>query len=1235
MALMLVSIIPCLYADNDPDVIEFAMITDTHRYGPSADIRYAEANINAFIEYCNHTPSLSFALHGGDLMNAYDTNHEQALWCLEHGQRDFIDLKIPMYVTKGNHDCNGKCRTKDRRPDNSQIITDHEFYRLFSPLSDSNPLAGPDSIVIDPANPEGNYYYRDFTPQRFRLIVLNAYDQDSMEVSGYHGQQVKWLAETALNFEDKEDAENWCFLMVGHTFSVNMKDHATSRLMHAYIHGQPFTDSDNGVTYGGQFNKMKRATMVGLLGGHVHEDIYRWSQNYNMIHVTRGFATGGEVGRPDQDICFSHFKLNTRTHTLEEKRIGRGSSRLFSYGQQHTMLAPVGTFPEADGMGMYTQGGTGGEVYIVNNLKDSGRGSLRWAVEQEGCRTIVFEVSGNIQLKSPLVIKNDSISILGHSAPGQGIYISGAPVQILASEVIMRYIHLRGVGITDGDFGQSHIMLDHLSVCGTTGNCISIRRAKGVSVQNCILSHTLLSPMPADGKQPAALMAGGFMATYHHNLIANSANAVEFPSEEGENRWIHFARNIVYNWRDHAMWGGGRQGEISIEENYLIPGAATLNNQMLDVAPDGTGRYYLWGNEMKGREQFTTWNSQMVNDHVGMPYDPEVFDAKLRMRMEPVQRPSIGSFASSCLTIAAFHYKPFFDSPTKDQLYRDAMLYVGCSCDRDAYDASLLNGLKAETPYGSNDGLIYSTRDLPSLPRFAQTVAPGRDYSDLDTLLGNRVQKEKSIVIFYDNEPLFNIEGYPKLAGARDEISLDSSYVAMVSCGDYIDGGGIGYMERGKYTVGIMKYAGYDAITLGNHEFNINIDTLRKTLRPIESVITCSNLIEKDSRHTVYAPYIIHQYGSRKVAFLGVTTPESNKLRTVAFLDGNKKKKYELLDDDEFYANVQQNVDKARSEGANYVIVLAHLGLGGTYTKVNTEQLIASTTGIDVVLDSHRDRSENAGTKHLNKQGKPVILSWAADKFRKIGKMVIAPDGVISTELLAIEDLHFNNTPTSLMLDSIQEIFNDIIYEKIGSSSVDILLTNPHVGKGIRFCETNAGDLVADAMRVTTNADISIINSGSIRDELKAGQDITRYDIMQMLPFDNKVVVVNVKGSDIIQLLNDMTLALPTIYSGHLIQQSGLHYTIHEGVGASDIEVLDRRTGFYKPINPDATYSLATIDFCLYEKVYQRSFENAEQISTNSSYAEIMIEYIRDFLGGVIGKEYASPNGRFTVIEKE
>lgn len=984
---------------DDPDVLEFAFLTDTHKWGPTADVRFADSNIREFVQYCNTHPSLQFALFGGDFMNAYDTDHQQALYCLEHARRDFLGLKIPFYTTKGNHDCNGKQRTADRKPDNTQIVTDHEYYQLFHPLSPSNPLADTTGIVIDPKHPEGNWYYRDFPRQRFRLIVLNDYDLDSLEYFGYHGAQMKWMAEKALDFTSKPNPTEWSFLILGHGFGFNMFGKPISRLLHAYTQGLDFEDSDRGYSYHCQFDKMPRAQLIALLGGHNHEDLFDNPDGYNIIHVNRGFATGGEVGIPEEELCFDHFILNTREHTLEEKRIGRGRSHLFSYAPS-SLIDPFPTFPEAMGMGGFTHGGAKGRELWVTNLNDSGTGSLRWAIEQSGNRMICFKVSGTIKLQSPLVIRHDSVSICGHSAPGQGIALQGHSLQIQASEVILRYLHLRSCELSDHDFGQKNLLIDHLSCSFAEGPAISIRRAQNVTVQNCLVSHC----------HDIGIEAGGYMSTYYRNLIANCPNAMHFPDNEGENRWIHVFRNVFDNWRDHAMYGGGRGGEITIEENYFVPGIAMQNRQMLDVAEDGTGRYYASHNVMRGRED--EWDRQYINDRPGMPYDPapDPYLDSLRQCMDLVARPNRGDFTKSCIVIAAFHYRGLFTRPDVRLTWREAMHIAGCSLNRDKYDQTLIASLRQNTTMGQADGLFSDVKLLGGYPKIKQT-SHSPSYTVLANWLDSRTAAvhDRSIVVLYEDNMMGNYEKYPLLAGYHDAILSDSCHVSIVSTGNFLPDSAPNTGDdcsslTDDEILQMMAETGYDAIGIGTNELNRQLPQLRQLLKPMQHCVVNANLRSNDPNVSrTFRPYIIKHYGRRTVAYVGFTMPSTTQMSAQSHI-----------------SRIQQSVDLARQEGADYVVLLANLPESSTSNNstLYISRIVADLHGIDVVLDGSRSQSVPM-QQFVDSEGHTVIFSRTGGSNGNIGKLIIAPDGVITTQLIPIERLRFKSRRITLLFDKL------------------------------------------------------------------------------------------------------------------------------------------------------------------------------------------------------------------------
>ncbi|MDO4496540.1 MAG: metallophosphoesterase [Bacteroidales bacterium] len=638
-------------ARYNPDQLEFCFITDTHNFGRSADIRSSDRNIEHFVEYCNQNPAIQCAVHGGDFINAYDTDHQNALWSMEHARFQFSGLQIPFYTVKGNHDCNGK-QWKGNQKDNSQIITDREYFELFSPFSHTNPLATAD-VEYNPKEPTRNYYYRDFEMQRVRLIFLNAYHRDSLELFGYRGEQMRWLAEEALDFSLKPDAEEWGFIIFGHTSRIETKS-AINGLLEAYSKGKDsYNDVSLGLPIRWDTKQQKRAQMIALINGHYHIDNYRNANGYNHIFVTRCFATGNEVEY--EPLLFSHFIVDTKNHTLTEKRIGSGHSRMYSYGERNEQIMPVRPFKSADGLGIYTCGGNTGRIIKVTNLKDEGPGSLRWAVAQPNARCIVFEQGGTIMLKQPLVIENDSITILGQSAP-KPIVLKGAPLKIKASEVIVRYLTiLPGIyhssTVEDDHFGQKNIILDHLTLGASLKSSLDFRYTEDATIQRCYLSASL------DEDEPT-LRAGGFKVTYYNNFIEGGINTILLSNEVGTNRWNHIVRNVVVGWKERCIYGGGNQGETSITDNFFVPNAFTQDPHFLKVAEDGTSRYYIYGNRVRGYENENQKN--LVHDQTGVPWRRS---SKLTKNMwnaiPPVARPNSEQygFSNTCLTVASFHFK--------------------------------------------------------------------------------------------------------------------------------------------------------------------------------------------------------------------------------------------------------------------------------------------------------------------------------------------------------------------------------------------------------------------------------------------------------------------------------------------------------------------------------------------------------------------------------------------------
>lgn len=410
---------------------------------------------------------------------------------------------------------------------------------------------------------------------------------------------------------------------------------------------------------------------------------------------------------------------------------------LLSYALLTSLLAQPLAFPGAEGYGCHTTGGRGGEVLIVTNLNDSGEGSLRWAVEQTGPRIITFAVSGTIELQSPLRINNDNVSILGQTAPGQGICLKDYPLVVNASNAIVRYLHVRvgdrhqldSDGLGGGRYGQHDVILDHLSVSWSIDECLSIYKTERLSVQWCLISHSLSRSVHTKGSHGFGGIWGGYKATFHHNLLANhSSRNPRFASVDGT-KWVDYRNNVVYNWGFKSAYGGGHHGEINFVGNYYKPGPASQHHKFLDVAEDGTGRYFIQGNVMEGDDAVTADNKLGVGDRPGVPYIERSDAPRKRVGINPEAIPVPGDSAASCLVDAAFPFYPIAED-TPHAAYERVLQQVGCSLDRDSYDREVLRQMQLGLGLNGRNGIIDHPADVGGWPQLKAHKAP-RD-SDRD-----------------------------------------------------------------------------------------------------------------------------------------------------------------------------------------------------------------------------------------------------------------------------------------------------------------------------------------------------------------------------------------------------------------------------------------------------------------------------------------------------------------------
>lgn len=499
---------------------------------------------------------------------------------------------------------------------------------------------------------------------------------------------------------------------------------------------------------------------------------------------------------------------------------------------------------------------------------------------------------------------------------------------------------------------------------------------------------------------------------------------------------------------------------------------------------------------------------------------------------------------------------------------------------------------------------------------------------------------EQDIVILYDNDPHCELAGYPKMATLRQQMSATTEYVTTVSVGDFLSGNVYGSVSKGGYVVRLMNATGYDYVTLGNHEFDYTVQTMMDTLERLTAKVLCCNFRRTTDNSAVYAGYDIKNYGGRKVAFVGVTTPSSITTSTPAYFRDSEGNICYTFCPHNLPDIVQAQVNQARNEGAVYVVLLSHVGSNDNAV----QQLIASTYGINVVLDGHSHAI--IPQSHIaNRKGEQVLLTSSGTKFQNIGRVVIKSDGTITSELVSTSELSDNATVKDL-LDRITENYSTMAARHIGVSQVALRATDDNGNTIVRTQECTIGNFCADAMRAVFEADIAVVNGGGIRNSINVGE-ITFNDIYSVFPYNNSCSLIQVRGQEILDAL-ELSCRDIKSYFGGFLQVSGIRFKADTTITSSvvldengtfvrvdgsrrihDVEVWDKASQSYQPLNPNATYTLASNDYIALNQGNGYVFPSAEVLRPSMcSDLEVLERYISEHLSGIIGTQYSAPEGR-------
>ena len=451
---------------------------------------------------------------------------------------------------------------------------------------------------------------------------------------------------------------------------------------------------------------------------------------------------------------------------------------------------------------------------------------------------------------------------------------------------------------------------------------------------------------------------------------------------------------------------------------------------------------------------------------------------------------------------------------------------------------------------------------------------------------------------------------YAAIADLKQNYQNAGKDVLLVDAGDHVQGTAYGSMDEGASIIKLMNAAGYDVATPGNHEFDYGMDRAKAIMKEADFPYLSCNWVDLRTTLRVLPSVKVFVRGGRRIAFVGVTTPETFTKSTPAYFMDKAQRKYIYdiqggEDGKKLYDAVQKAIDKAKLL-ADVVIGLGHLGVDPSSSPWTSEEVIAHTSGFDAFIDGHSHTvMENKQVQDAS--GKAVTLTQTGSYFANVGEMTIAADGTITTKLIPTHE--GMDAGIAAMQTSWVNTVDDMLGEKIAVGDSDFYVSDPATGKRrIRSAETNLGDFVADGIYTYFNeveklhCDVAIMNGGGIRTDVDAGK-WTFKTCKQISPFGNVACLMSVTGKQIQDALEFAArfAGEDGKENGGFLQVAGATYEIHTDIPntvqtdeknvwigsatgtprVQNVKIYDKASGSYLPLDPGATYALAGMNYTL------------------------------------------------------
>jgi len=506
--------------------------------------------------------------------------------------------------------------------------------------------------------------------------------------------------------------------------------------------------------------------------------------------------------------------------------------------------------------------------------------------------------------------------------------------------------------------------------------------------------------------------------------------------------------------------------------------------------------------------------------------------------------------------------------------------------------------------------------------------------------------------------------GYDGFVLYRKELEKKYKKVIAVDVGDHAQGGVLGAISEGEAVLDILNKIKFDVITLGNHEFDYGIEQLNKLNEKMSTKYISLNACYRKNKTQLFEPSTMVEAGGKKIGFIGIVTPltfSKTYLSTLRESDGTAIYNF-LSNKEELYTTIQEEIDKLRDKGADYVILLTHVGMN--VEEYTSNDILSNLNGVDAVLDGHTHKVYNTTSK--DKENKDIHIAQTGTKLANIGQLIIKGDGTILSENIAevpepdgiTDGKQVYRSKANRWVDKeMNEFINDIYkrYENelstpIGSSDYDFIIRPEESSDShtiyCRYMECSLGNLIADSFREVVNSDISFVNGGTIRANLLKGH-ITRKDIIDVMPFFNSLFVKEITGQTFLDALEFGVSKLPNSFGG-FPQVSGCTYyvdtsfnsTVETDSDGMFIKVGGRRRVSNvkingKALNPTEKYNLSASEFILNGGDGFTMFANYPVVNESVfADSDALGYHIKYNLGGEIPSKYQELQNRININEE-